>query len=60
MSRRGTKRKNWTTLIVLLIVLIAAFMVIVLEFADPATKGMLYGWLPGQPPATAPVAPSNP
>ena len=60
MSRRGTRRKNWATLLILLLVLLAALAVVVLEFADPATKGRLYGWLPGQPLAAAPAAPSNP
>lgn len=60
MSTRGTKRKNWTTLIVLLLVLAAALAVVVIQFADPATKGRLYGWLPAGSPATAPAAPSNP
>jgi hypothetical protein len=39
MSRRGTRRKNWATLFVLLIVLLAALAIVVIEFADPATKG---------------------
>jgi hypothetical protein len=55
MSRRGTRRKNWATLIVLLLVLLAALVVVVLEFADPATRGRLYGWLPGAPPVTGPT-----
>ena len=46
MSRRGTQRKNWATLLVLLVVLLAALVLVVIEFADPATKGRLYGWLP--------------
>jgi hypothetical protein len=60
MSRRGTRRKNWATLLVLLVVLVVALAVVVIEFADPATKGRLYGWLPAKPPATAPAAPSHP
>jgi uncharacterized membrane protein YdfJ with MMPL/SSD domain len=46
MSRRGTRRKNWATLLVLIVVLIVALGVVVIEFADPATKGRLHGWLP--------------
>jgi hypothetical protein len=54
MSRRGTRRKNWATLGVLLVVLLAALVIVILEFADPATKGRLYGWLPGNPGAATP------
>ena len=51
MSRRGTRRKNWATLVVLLVVLVAALAIVVIEFADPATKARLYGWVPGRPAA---------
>jgi hypothetical protein len=44
MSRRGNRRRNWATLVVLTLVLIGALAVVVLEFADPATKARLYGW----------------
>ncbi len=60
MSRRGTKRKNWVTLLVLLLVLLAALAVIVMEFASPATRGRLHGWLPtGQSSATQETRPQG-
>ena len=46
MSRAGQRRKNWAVLAVLTLIMLAALIVVVLEFADPATKGRLYGWLP--------------
>jgi hypothetical protein len=41
--------------------LIAALAVVVIEFADPATKARLYGWVPGgQTAATQQQTPPNP
>ena len=59
MSRRSNRRKNWLTLALLTLLLVAALVVVVLEFASPATKGRLYGWLPTTSSATAPVMPSK-
>lgn len=60
MSRRGTERKNWVTLIALLLVLLVALGIIVEEFGDPQTKARLRGWIPGAQSSGGPVAPSNP
>ena len=59
MSRRGNRRKNWATLVVLALVLIGALAVVVLEFADPATKARLYGWTGYAAPLVQRTSPSG-